>query len=408
MVRAGISKLDVKRRNRTQILNILREKGPTSRVDIAESLDITRAAVTIITNEMIDDGIVFESGENSGEQKKLSRGRKKRPIDICENYKFGLGICIDEGVVTAGLSNLRGATLDKKRIVLEKNDKREDVIKKIGELVTQLKYDSCLDDNKIIGVGCCISMSEHKRMKVPVQNEFSDFTELEQKLAKKFKMPVVIGRTISALALTELEFSSPAKNIIEGPNGMLYVRCGWNIDAAIIINTETGYATKPVRFDHLKVDMDGEECSCGRKGCGATQYSLATIENRIKEIYSIENTPRLYEITGGDKDKALIETFKASSEMLDENVRDAFYKALDYFSMDIANFVTIINSETIVIATDFGDLDNSVFEYVTEKTSEYVKFDVKDRFVLSPLKKSTLYRTGCAMAVREFFIKTGG
>ena len=46
----GISKLDLKKRNRMQILRVIRESGPISRVDIASSMKITRAAVTIITN----------------------------------------------------------------------------------------------------------------------------------------------------------------------------------------------------------------------------------------------------------------------------------------------------------------------------------------------------------------------
>lgn len=59
----GISKLDLKRRNRMQILKVVREQGPISRVDISAILGITRAAVTIITNEMIDQHILQEVGE---------------------------------------------------------------------------------------------------------------------------------------------------------------------------------------------------------------------------------------------------------------------------------------------------------------------------------------------------------
>ena len=54
--------LDLKRRNRMQILRVIRESGPISRVDVASALEITRAAVTIITNEMIDE---FLAGDNT-------------------------------------------------------------------------------------------------------------------------------------------------------------------------------------------------------------------------------------------------------------------------------------------------------------------------------------------------------
>ena len=54
----GISKLDLKRRNRAQILRVIRECGPISRVDIASSMKITRAAVTNITNDLLEQRVV--------------------------------------------------------------------------------------------------------------------------------------------------------------------------------------------------------------------------------------------------------------------------------------------------------------------------------------------------------------
>ena len=54
----GISKLDLKRRNRRQILLAIRQAGTLARVDIASKLSLTRAAVTIITNQMINQNIL--------------------------------------------------------------------------------------------------------------------------------------------------------------------------------------------------------------------------------------------------------------------------------------------------------------------------------------------------------------
>ena len=95
MEQHGISKLDLKRRNRMQVLKILKQRGPTSRIDIASALELTRAAVTIITNEMIDQGIISEIGEYKHVSEKAPRGRKKILIDINHHYKFVI-ICVEE------------------------------------------------------------------------------------------------------------------------------------------------------------------------------------------------------------------------------------------------------------------------------------------------------------------------
>ena len=90
MEHRGISKLDLKRQNRLQILRVIRENGPISRVDIAAELELTRAAVTIITNEMIAQGVLQELGEAPIEPDKLQKGRRKVLIGINANYMFVL------------------------------------------------------------------------------------------------------------------------------------------------------------------------------------------------------------------------------------------------------------------------------------------------------------------------------
>ena len=72
----GISKLDLKRQNRMQILRLLRNVGPISRIDIAHTIHITKAAVTIITNEMIREGILIEIGEQAPPAKSPEDVRK--------------------------------------------------------------------------------------------------------------------------------------------------------------------------------------------------------------------------------------------------------------------------------------------------------------------------------------------
>ena len=95
MEQHGISKLDLKRQNRMYVLKILKQRGPTSRIDIAGALELTRAAVTIITNEMIEQGIIVELGEYKHVAEKTPRGRKKILIDVNSNFRFTIGIAIE-------------------------------------------------------------------------------------------------------------------------------------------------------------------------------------------------------------------------------------------------------------------------------------------------------------------------
>ena len=124
----GISKLDLKRRNRMQILKVIKECGPISRVDIASALEITRAAVTIITNEMIEEGVLYEVGEAPVSLENLQKGRRKILIDIDSNFKFAVGASISENGVSVGLSNLKPEVLDKNFLDISEETTYEEIV----------------------------------------------------------------------------------------------------------------------------------------------------------------------------------------------------------------------------------------------------------------------------------------
>ena len=161
----GISKLDLKRRNRMQILKVVREQGPISRVDISAILGITRAAVTIITNEMIDQHILEEVGEEpvnpSGEVRK---GRRKILLDINETYKFAVGIYVDEKEVSIGLTTLNAAALDKQLIAHEGDMTPEKLVSLLDDILEKMLQNSCLSRENLLGIGVGIMPSAYEMM----------------------------------------------------------------------------------------------------------------------------------------------------------------------------------------------------------------------------------------------------
>ena len=113
---SGISKLDLKRQNRMHILRLLRNNGPTSRIDIAREIGITKAAVTIITNEMIEQGVLFEKAEVLPRGSKVPRGRKKILLDFDETHRLGLGLVLDNGQLSIGLCTLKGRPVERQAV----------------------------------------------------------------------------------------------------------------------------------------------------------------------------------------------------------------------------------------------------------------------------------------------------
>ncbi|MBR1856066.1 MAG: winged helix-turn-helix transcriptional regulator, partial [Oribacterium sp.] len=89
---AGLNSNDVKSENRSKIIRLLNDKGDMARKDIATELGLTAAAVTQISNELLEIGILKENGEMEEE---THVGRKKILIGLDEDFTKILGICIE-------------------------------------------------------------------------------------------------------------------------------------------------------------------------------------------------------------------------------------------------------------------------------------------------------------------------
>ena len=154
-MQSGISKLDLKRINRMQVLRTIWEAGPVSRVDLSQKLQITRASVTQITNAMIEEGILMEIGEapyQNQQDNRLPKGRRKILLDINANYKFVLGAVISEQEVTVGLCTMHMDILDKATLTCNDHTSRKEIIQFIINSAEQMMSDSCLTKNDVLGL----------------------------------------------------------------------------------------------------------------------------------------------------------------------------------------------------------------------------------------------------------------
>ncbi|MBN2604353.1 MAG: winged helix-turn-helix domain-containing protein, partial [Bacilli bacterium] len=73
MIKNGTNMVDVKRNNRSLILQAISD-AKVSRKDIAKKVNLTPASITILVNEFIKEGIIIETGETAPTKKV---GRKK-------------------------------------------------------------------------------------------------------------------------------------------------------------------------------------------------------------------------------------------------------------------------------------------------------------------------------------------
>lgn len=399
----GISKLDLKRRNRMQILKVIKENGPISRVDIASALEITRAAVTIITNEMIEEGVLYEVGEAPVSLDNLQKGRRKILIDINPNYKFALGVSITDMGVSIGLSNLNNDILDKSTMNGGVNASYEEIIDYIIDESNRMLRNSCLEPSKILGLGISIQPEHCGKMKVYFKDGKLDFTNLIETFNDRIDIPVTCMNSISAMAL-----ANQKKNLEERFGNYIFIKFGKNIHMSVLLENEVmhEYVNYTNQIERTICKQNGRKLPGYPDGSVKAELTREAVCSKYAAVMSKEETPILWAATEGKPENVNYKTITMSFTKGETKVIEVLNGIFECMATVLNNFSTILFARHIVLHDHF--MSDQIFEYFKKFVADYCGEDIAKKIYISRVENNLEFVSGCAISIYEYFYKRGG
>lgn len=394
----GISKSDLKRRNRKQLLRILQIEGPTSRVDLAEKMGITKGAITILAKEMLDEGVLYEKGDQPVKGAKVSRGRKKILLDINATCKMGMGLVVDRGFIHLGLATLRGGTVEKHIIPIEAEDNAGDIIAKIESIYADIVYKNDLKPDTVVGMGVSISREYYSMFGI-TEGDDTDFSKIEEKLSAFIGVPLTFGSLMEGIVTVWLDSPNEEKR----SNNVVALRFTGGFDSAVCIGNKLYKGTRGRGMDlsEYKVELWGKNDYIKKI------FSWETVGVHFKEVFSEENTPVIWKESGG--------SFQNVCEILKRNDYIPQDEKLINMLDDIAKgYLRLISDIKVFLDPDvvilFGEKEkgSTIDEYILKKVLGAFNTDDEEFVVKSSFDRSNAFIPTTALAIREFFINKGG
>ncbi len=406
----GVNMTSVKYQNRSLILNILRQFGPIPRVDIAQRLSLTPAAITILVNEMVLEGIVNELGQLE-EDNKL--GRRKMLIDINYDHKYVIGISIEQEWINIGVSNLRGEVKISSRFRTDRTVAPAQLLNTISSsCVSMLWKESILKENVLgIGVGIIGQVDREGGISLHAYGLWNEKVPVKEILEKELQLPVIVDNNVRALALGEMESrKGDEASKTAAASNMLFVKYGPGVGSALIINNEIYYGSSNAagEMGHTIVEYQGEQCKCGRNGCLETIASEKAVIRKLAVQFSPEKTPMLHELCEGNIEAISSELIYKAAADGDTYVSEALKNAAYYMSLAVANSVTIFDPEIVVLYGSVFKQEQVIDEFTEVLKNTLCRSDVSSFIALSNLNPRESHAGGIAIALREFFYDIGG
>lgn len=315
MGKPGITLENVKYNNKSEILKMLQKNGAMSRKDIAARMGLTPAAVTMLCNAMIEENIIVEKGEL---QEAKRAGRRKVLVDINYNCKYIVSVSIEAIYTRITVTDIKGCSRAGVKIKTDTTISPELFLENLTKEIKILLWEQEIQLSDVLGVGVCIPgiVNRSKGISIHAYGIWKQEVEVKKILEQYIQCPVIVENNVKAFAEGEMLYG-----VGKSGDNMLFIKWGPGVGSAIVIGNELyeGFKHNAAEIGHYIVEPDGIECRCGRRGCLETRVSVDALSARIQQEYSKDNTPVLYELTGGDSQKITREliTEWAESEEVD-------------------------------------------------------------------------------------------
>ena len=333
----------IKNENRALILNYIRTQ-PTSRASISKRSNMSKSAVTMITNDLIEEGQIVEIGVTSS-----SHGRKSILLDIVADYRYALGISIHRKYFYTCITDLKSNILAYSRHEMStQNDPYALLDFAYGEILGFLgKLNIPLE--KCIGIGVSapgpLDYVSGKILNPPYCELFHQ-VDVGEHLRKLSGLPVMVDNNAVLLSMqqyvddTKHRYSNYMFAVISDGIGSTVMSGG---------NVFRGFGGFASELGHTSVHADGIPCSCGNIGCLEKYISLRALHER----FGISSYSELVD----------------DAYMGDKSACDMLEYIAEEFSCAITNSINLFDLDAVIIYGQFCYRHEKLLALLTEKIS---------------------------------------
>jgi len=247
--------------NREAVLRALLRFGPTARVGLAQYTGLTRAAISNITRELLDEGLVQETGILRGRV-----GANAILLDLADDWPL-LG-AVHQGVssLRVALCNLRGTILARQMIATPQRLSPETAADAVAATINTLLAGLGLEREVLAGIGVglvgLVDVAAGVTRRAPSVGWHA--APIRSLLEARLERPVVVENNVRAMAVGEALLGQGR----EWPH-FAFVYIGTGIGAGLIVEGQPyrGAYGSAGEVGHMTVDPTGPICVCGNRGC---------------------------------------------------------------------------------------------------------------------------------------------
>ena len=266
---------------------------------------------------------------------------------------------IDLGGTTIGgvLADAAGNIVEQASIPTESYAGPLAVLDRIGGLVEQMSQAAGVRV-QAVGIGCpgLVDVAHGVTKFFPnLPTQWRDVPAAEV-LVKRLGCPVSLLNDVRTATLGELVFGH-GRNV----QTMAFFSLGTGVGGGLVIDGKLrlGPLGAAGELGHQTILPNGPLCGCGNRGCLEALASAPAIAGEGVRLMLAGQAPQLHEIVGGNPALVSPRTIAEAARAGDRGAQEAISRATEYLGIGIANVVTCLHPQLIVLGggvAEMGDL----------------------------------------------------
>ena len=335
-----------------------------SRTDLAEEMGLTRAAVTLIVNDLLENGVILEA-----ESRAIPNGRPPVVLEI--NPKRGLVAAVDMGAthVNVALADFSAKIMEEISLPFDIKQGPQVCLAEVKRILQELldRYGIGISEIMAVGVGVPgpVIKDAGMVMSPPIMPGWDRYP-IRKTLEEAWGCPVSLNNDAELGALGEWAYGAG-----RGEKNLAFIKVGSGIGAGLIINQQIygGTTGSAGEIGHITIEENGPLCTCGNHGCMEAFAGGNAIALQARKV--VESGKRTL-LSNIPRENITAQEVAESARRGDLPSQEIIMRAGTFIGIAIAGVVNLFNPSAVIIGggvAQAGDLlTTSIRQAVRERS----------------------------------------
>lgn len=392
----------IKTYNERRILNLTREHGPVSRIELAKRSHISKVAVSEIINRLDEAGYILEVGKG---ESSLKGGKRPTLIKLNPDNGYVIGVEIKRQVTRIALANLESSILGLGHIQYKPDSPIDEVQGKIYDQIDHLLAEQKIERDKLISIGIAVpGFIDYRRGRLRFADTMKGWAgePLASSFQERYQVPVILENDVKVITLGE-----SLQGAGRGYQNLVCLWIGAGIGAGIMINGQiyrghNGSAGEIGYWElrqHISRQYDLKHLYENQHYLGEI-LSEASLLNALEKAAGVING----QAAGAAGDPGL-EPLLRRAESGDTAIREVLNEYALLLGMVCSNMIKTFDPEMIILCGRVIEESKYLLETVTHtvrRKLHEIPFD-STAIVAGHLQKNAGIKGAIAMALQTLF-----